>query len=115
VPRVVRLHSFGGPENLRIEDVPSQQPGPNEVRLRVEAAGVNRDQLTFMKGEHFRGHGFVPPKLPSRLGYEAVGVVDAVGEGVDRSWIGKRVATVPGFDQNRYQPVVKVKIPARKN
>lgn len=102
MPRIVRFYTFGGPENLKIEDAPSQQPGPGEVCLRVEAAGVNRDQFTFMSGQHFSGHGFVQPKLPSRLGYEVAGVVEAVGEEVDRSWIGKRVATVPGFDQNRY-------------
>ena len=102
MPRIVRLYRFGGPENLRIEVAPSQHPGPGEVRLRVEAAGVNRDQLTFMRGEHPSGYGIVQPKLPSRLGYEVAGVVEAAGEGVDPSWIGKRVATVPGFDQNRY-------------
>jgi NADPH:quinone reductase-like Zn-dependent oxidoreductase len=102
MPRIVRLHRFGGAENLRIEEAPSQQPGPGEVRLRVEAAGVNRDHFTFMSGHQFRGHGFVQPQLPSRLGYEAAGVVAAVGEGVDRSWIGKRVAPVPGFDESRY-------------
>jgi NADPH:quinone reductase-like Zn-dependent oxidoreductase len=102
MPRIVRLYAFGGPENLRIEDAPSQQPGPGEARLRVEAAGVNRDQFTFMGGQQYRGHGIVQPKLPSRLGYEVAGVVEAVGDGVDLSWIDKRVATVPGFDQNRY-------------
>ncbi len=102
MPRIVRLHGFGGPENLRIEDESSQQPGPGEVRLRVEAAGVNRDHFTFMSGHQFRGHGFVEPQLPTRLGYEAAGVVEAVGEGVERWWIGKRVAPVPGFDESRY-------------
>lgn len=63
---------------------------------------MNRDHFTFMSGHQFRGHGFVQPELPSRLGYEAAGVVEAVGEGVDRSWIGKRVAPVPGFDESRY-------------
>jgi NADPH:quinone reductase-like Zn-dependent oxidoreductase len=102
MPRIVRLYTFGGPENLKVEDAPTQQPGPGEVRLRVEAAGVNRDQFTFMGGQQYSGHGIVQPKLPSRLGYEVAGVVEAIGEGVDRSWIDKRVATVPGFDQNRY-------------
>jgi NADPH:quinone reductase-like Zn-dependent oxidoreductase len=102
MPRIVRLHTFGGPEVLKIEDAPSQQPGPGEVRLRVEAAGVNRDQFTFMSGQHYSGHGIVQPKLPTRLGYEVAGVVEAVGEGVNSSWIGKRVSTAPGFDQNRY-------------
>jgi NADPH:quinone reductase-like Zn-dependent oxidoreductase len=102
MPRIVRLHSFGGPENLRIEEAPSQQPGPGEVRLRVEAAGLNRDHFTFMSGHQFKGHAFAQPGLPSRLGYEAAGVVEAVGGGVDRSWVGKRVAPVPGFDESRY-------------
>ena len=102
MPRIVRLYAFGGPENLKIEDVPSQQPGPGEVRLRVEAAGVNRDQLTFMAGHHFSGHVFVQPALPSRIGYEVTGVVDAVGEEVEPSWIGKRVAPIAPFDQHRY-------------
>ena len=102
MPKIVRFYRFGGPEILKIEEAPSQQPGPGEVRLRVEAAGVNRDQFTFMAGEHYSGHGIVQPKLPTRLGYEVAGVVESVGEGVDRSWIDKRVATFPGFDQNRY-------------
>jgi NADPH:quinone reductase-like Zn-dependent oxidoreductase len=102
MPRIVRLHAFGGPENLRIEEVPAQQPGPGEICLRVEAAGVNRDQCTFMSGQHYSGHGIVPPKLPTRLRYEVAGIVEAVGEEGSSSWIGKRVSTTPGFDQNRY-------------
>jgi NADPH:quinone reductase-like Zn-dependent oxidoreductase len=42
------------------------------------------------------------PQLPSRLGYEAAGVVEAVGEGVDKAWIGKHVSTIPGFSMNDY-------------
>jgi NADPH:quinone reductase-like Zn-dependent oxidoreductase len=102
MPRIVRLYGFGGPENLRIDEDPPVPPGRGEVRLRVEAAGVNRDHYTFMSGQQFKGHGFVQPELPTRLGYEAAGVVEAVGEGVERSWIGKRVAPVPGFDESRY-------------
>jgi NADPH:quinone reductase-like Zn-dependent oxidoreductase len=102
MPKIIALHAFGGAENLHLEDVPSQQPGPGEARLRVEAAGLNRDLFTFMHGQHYSGHGFVQPKLPSRLGYEVAGVVEAVGEGVDPVWIGKRVAPAFGFDQNQY-------------
>jgi NADPH:quinone reductase-like Zn-dependent oxidoreductase len=42
------------------------------------------------------------PELPSRLGYEAAGIVEAVGPDVDKNWIGKRVATIPGYSQNKY-------------
>jgi NADPH:quinone reductase-like Zn-dependent oxidoreductase len=97
MPRIVRFHQLGGPENLRIEEVPQQQPGKGEVRLRVLAAGLNRAESVYYHGRYFE-----TPQLPSRLGYEVAGVVDAVGEGVDPAWVGKPVATVPGFSQNRY-------------
>ena len=102
MPMIVRLHAFGGPEQLRVEELPSQRPGRGEARLRVLATGLSRDQFTFMQGHHFRGHGFVQPDLPSRIGYEACGVVDAVGDDVDPGWVGKRVAPVAPFDQNQY-------------
>jgi NADPH:quinone reductase-like Zn-dependent oxidoreductase len=97
MPRVIRFHELGGPEVLRIEEGPSQQPGQGEVRLRVQAAGLNRAESMFYHGQYLEN-----PQLPSRLGYEVTGVVEAVGEGVDAGWIGKPVATVPGFSQGRY-------------
>lgn len=97
MPKIVRFHQIGGPENLKLEDAPSAQPGKGEVRLRVQAAGLNRAEAMY-----FRGMYFEQPQLPSRLGYEVAGVVDAVGDGVNKSWVGKKVATVPGFSQNRY-------------
>jgi NADPH:quinone reductase-like Zn-dependent oxidoreductase len=42
------------------------------------------------------------PQLPARLGYEAAAVVDAVGPGVDKSWLGKQVSTIPSFSMNAY-------------
>ena len=97
MPRIVRFHETGGPEKLKIEDAASQEPGPGEVRLKVEAVGMNRGESMFL-----HGHYLEEPKLPSRIGYEAAGVVDAVGDGVDRQWVGKKVATVPGFSMSRY-------------
>ena len=97
MPKTVRFHALGGPENLRIEELPVREPGKGEVRLRVKAAGLNRAESVY-----YHGHYFETPHLPSRLGYEVAGVVEAVGEGVDAAWIGKSVATVPGFSQNRY-------------
>jgi NADPH:quinone reductase-like Zn-dependent oxidoreductase len=100
--RIVRLHAFGGPENLKIDELESPQPGAGEALLRIEAAGINRDHYTFMSGHQFSGHGFIQPQLPSRLGYEASGIVLAVGEGVDSSWIGKQVAPFFGMDESKY-------------
>lgn len=97
MPKIVRFHELGGPEVLRFEDVPTQQPGKGEVRLRVQAAGLNRAESLYYHGMYLE-----QPQLPSRLGYEVAGVVEAVGEGVDASWVGKQAATVPGFSQNRY-------------
>jgi NADPH:quinone reductase-like Zn-dependent oxidoreductase len=97
MPKTVRFHQLGGPENLVIEDLPSRHPGAGEVKLRVEAVGLNRAESMYYHGFYFE-----PPVLPSRLGYEGAGTVEAVGFGVDSSWVGKKVATVPGYSQNQY-------------
>src|SRR5580658_4159304 len=97
MPKIVRFHQLGGPENLRIEDLPSQQPGSGEVRIRVQAIGLNRAESMFYHGQYLEN-----PVLPSRFGYEAAGVIDAVGPDVDKSWIGKTVASIPGFSMTKY-------------
>lgn len=97
MPKTVRFHKLGGPENLVIEDLASRQPGEGEVKLRVEAVGLNRAESLY-----FHGFYLEQPTLPSRLGYEAAGIVEAVGPGVDTAWVGKKVSTVPGFSQNQY-------------
>ena len=97
MPTIVRFHQLGGPENLKFDEAPQQQPLGGEVRLRVQAAGLNRAESMYYHGRYLE-----QPQFPSRLGYEVAGVVEAVGDGVDRGWIGKAVATVPGFSQNRY-------------
>jgi NADPH:quinone reductase-like Zn-dependent oxidoreductase len=95
--RSVRFYELGGPENLKLEEVPTQQPGKGEVKLRVQAVGLNRAESMFYHGKYVE-----QPEFPGRLGYEAAGVVDAVGDGVDKGWIGKPVATVPSFSMNQY-------------
>lgn len=92
MPSIIRFHQLGGPEVLTIDDVPLQEPGKGEVRLRVLAAGLNRAEALFTRGQYLE-----QPKLPSRIGYEVAGVVDAVGDGVDAGWLGKRAATIPAF------------------
>lgn len=49
---VVRFHQLGGPENLRFEEIPSRQPGQGEVRLRVQATGLNRAESLYYRGEY---------------------------------------------------------------
>ena len=97
MPKMVRFHEVGGPEGLRIEEGPLKQPGKGEVRLKVQAVGLNRAELMFMNDQYLEH-----PRLPGGLGYEAAGVVEAVGPDVDKSWIGKRVSTIPSFSMNDY-------------
>ena len=83
--RAVVVRATGGPEQLVVEDIPEPQPGRGEVRIRVEAAGVN-----FIDVYHRTGRMALP--LPFTLGMEAAGIVDAVGEGVVDVAVGDRVA-----------------------
>jgi NADPH:quinone reductase-like Zn-dependent oxidoreductase len=95
--KIVRFHSTGGPEVLKIEELPIPEPGKGEVRLRVKAIGLNRAEAMFRRGQYLE-----EPVLPSKLGYEAAGVVEAVGPDVDKSWLGKKVSTVPAFVMTHY-------------
>ena len=95
--KAIRFHETGGPEVLKIEDVTPQQPGTGEVRLKVQAIGLNRAESMFYRGQYLHA-----PNFPSGLGYEAAGVVEAVGPDVDKSWIGKRVSVIPAFSLNDY-------------
>lgn len=95
--KIVRFHELGGADVLKIEDLPLEEPGAGEVRLRVKAFGLNRAECVFRMGKYL-----VQPVLPSKLGYEASGIVEAVGEGVDAAWVGKTVSTVPAFPADKY-------------
>jgi NADPH:quinone reductase len=83
--RTARIEATGGPEVIQWVDVDLPPPGPGEVRFRSTAVGLN-----FIDTYHRRG--IYPVPLPSGLGLEAAGVVDAVGDGADFE-IGERVAT----------------------
>jgi len=89
MPKIVRFHETGGPEVLKIEDLPLAQPGEGEVRLNVEAIGLNRAEVLFRQGRYLDA-----PECPSRLGYEAAGIVDAVGPGASDVHVGDRVSTI---------------------
>ena len=96
--KAVLFDEFGGPEVLRVGDVEVGEPGKGEVRIRVEAIGVNRAEALYRAGFYF-----YQPSFPSAgLGYEAAGTVKAVGEGVDDLLPGDPVATVPAFLMNEY-------------
>lgn len=83
--RAVRITKTGGPEQLTVDEVDTPEPGPDEIRVRVEAAGVN-----FI--DTYQRSGGYPVELPATLGLEGAGTVDAVGDEVDELAEGDRVA-----------------------
>lgn len=87
--RAVMLTKKGGPEVLRIVELPIEPPGPGQLRVRVRAAGVGATDLIILRGEYRYA-----PKIPFVPGYEAAGVVDAVGAGVTGFQVGDRVAAL---------------------
>jgi NADPH:quinone reductase-like Zn-dependent oxidoreductase len=96
--RTVRFHEIGGPEVLRLEDLEPGEPGPGEVRIRVDAIGLNRAEALFRSGRYIER----VKHLPSGLGNEAAGVVEAVGPGVAGFEEGRAVSVVPSFSHNDY-------------
>jgi NADPH:quinone reductase-like Zn-dependent oxidoreductase len=96
--KIVRFHTLGGADVLQLDELPLAEPGEGEVRLKVEAIGLNRAELAFREGKYLE----VPTKLPSTLGYEAAGVIDAIGSGVSGFEIGDRVSTIPAFSMTQY-------------
>ena len=82
--KAVRIHQTGGPEVMQLEDVSLEAPGPGMVRVANRAIGLNYIDT-------YHRSGLYPLPLPTGLGLEAAGEVEAVGEGVDLS-VGDRVA-----------------------
>jgi NADPH2:quinone reductase len=84
--KAIRVHEFGGPEVLRLEEVADPQAGPGQVLVRARAIGVNPVDV-YMRGG---GHAVKPP-LPYTPGADAAGIVESVGEDVESVAIGDRV------------------------
>ncbi|MFT5426784.1 MAG: NADPH2:quinone reductase [Gammaproteobacteria bacterium] len=97
MPRIVRFHEVGSADVLKLEELPLAEPGESEVRIKVEALGLNRAEVAFRYGQYLE-----TPKLPSQLGYEAAGIIDAVGTGVTGFNVGDRVSSIPSFSMVDY-------------
>jgi NADPH:quinone reductase-like Zn-dependent oxidoreductase len=95
--KTVRIHEQGGPEVLRTEDLPVGDPGAGELRVRVEAIGLNRSEAAFRAGQYP-----LKPKFPALMGYEACGVVEALGGEVKDFKTGDRVCVLPTFRLGEY-------------
>jgi len=107
--QAIRFHATGGPEVLKLESVDVAQPGPGEVRVRNTAIGVN-----FI--DTYQRSGVYPLPLPSGIGSEAAGVVEAVGPGVDwlrpRDRVGGCTGPIGAYSTERVMPADRlVKLP----
>src|SRR5437667_10158829 len=89
--KAVRIHTPGGPEVMRYEDVPEPTPKAGEALIKVEAAGINYIDVYFRSGQY-------KAELPLTIGMEAGGTVSAVGSGVTDVKVGDKVAYtgIPG-------------------
>jgi NADPH:quinone reductase len=83
------LTKKGGPEALQVVEQPLIQPGPGQLRIRVQAAGMGATDLAMLNGNYP-----FAPKIPFVLGYEVAGVVDAIGASVVGFDVGQRVAAL---------------------
>ena len=90
--RAVHLVEHGGPEALRIVDVPVPEPGPGEARVRVAAISLNHLDVWIRRG--MPGVEIAMPHVP---GCDGTGVVDALGPGVDSVSVGQKVVLEPGY------------------
>jgi NADPH2:quinone reductase len=95
--KAIRFDEIGGPEVLRLETVAVGEPGPGEARVRHTFVAVNFIDIYFRPGQY-------PLALPNGLGSDAVGVVEAIGEGVDDIKVGDRVGYLLG-PQGAYSDV----------
>jgi len=97
MPTLIRFHRTGGPEVLQYDEAPGRRLEEGEIRLKVEAIGLNRAEIMFREG-----HYIEPPTFPSLNGYEAAGVIEEVGPGVAGLSLGERAASIPGFSLTKY-------------
>jgi NADPH2:quinone reductase len=84
--KAIRVHEFGGPEVMKLEEVPDLAAGPGQVVVSVKAVGVNPVDTYIRSGAYA-----VKPPLPYTPGLDAAGTVKAVGEGVESVEVGERV------------------------
>lgn len=109
MPRIVRFHEFGDADVLRIEHLDVPLPAADEVRIAVKAIGLNRAEVMFRRNAYVQQAEF-----PSQLGYEAAGVVEAIGADVTDFAIGDAVSVIPTEDMARWGTYGElINIPAR--
>src|ERR1700679_1204528 len=95
--RTIKFAKAGGPEVLEFEETKVRDPGSHELRINVKAIGINRAESMWRNDAYIE-----PVKFPAGLGYEAAGIVDALGKDVTGVAVGDAVNLVPSFSMNEY-------------
>ncbi len=108
--KAVVAHRIGGPEVLRVEELPEPEPIPTEIKVRVHAAGVNPVDFKTREG---RGMAAVLGGPPLRIGWDVAGTVAAVGAGVTRFRVGDEVFGMPWFPRQAGAYAEYVTAPSR--
>src|SRR3954453_3841674 len=97
VSRSIMFTKAGGPDVLEFVEAQVPFPGPGEVRIKVKAIGINRAESMWRNDKYVE-----PVKFPAGLGYEAAGIVEAVGKDVTDFAAGDIVSTIPAFSLTQY-------------
>ena len=95
--RTIKFAKAGSPEVLEFVETEVPAPGPTEVRIKVKAIGINRAEAMWRNDAYIE-----PVKFPAGLGYEAAGMIDAVGSDVSGFAPGDKVNLIPSFSMNQY-------------
>lgn len=95
--KVVVFNQMGGADVLNIQDIQTPAPLANDVQIRVRAIGINRAEIMYRTGQYI-----YQPNFPARLGYEASGIVEAVGDNVHEFAPGDSVSVIPAFSFHEY-------------
>src|SRR6516225_1878055 len=96
--RSIKFSRSGAPEVLEFVETETLAPGPHEVRIKVKAIGINRAEAMWRVDDYIE-----PVKFPAGLGYEAAGIVDAIGDEMEGEFaIGDSVNVIPSFSMNEY-------------
>ncbi len=95
--KVIRFHKTGGPEVLQIDQIDVAPPKDDEVQIQTKALGLNRAESMFRSGKYLD-----QPEFPSKLGYEAAGVVQSFGKDVKGLKVGDAVSVAPPPNQGKW-------------
>jgi len=96
--KAIRIHEFGGSENLQLDEIEKPTPGAKEVLIKTATAGINYADTMLRQNKYM-----FTPELPFILGFEVAGTIEAVGEAVQSLKIGQRVlATIRGGGYAEY-------------